>query len=141
MVIEFTVPGQPQGKARPRFSTQNGIMRTFTDNKTILYEKLVRTEYQRQCGDVRFADDVALSVNILAQFDIPVSTSKKKRHEILHGRGCYTKKVDADNIAKAILDSLNGIAYRDDKQVSDLTVQKRYGEKPMVSVEIKAVEM
>ena len=33
-----------------------------------------------------------------------------------------------DNIAKIILDSLNGIAYKDDSQIIELTVLKMYTE-------------
>ena len=33
-------------------------------------------------------------------------------------------KPDVDNIAKAVLDALNGIAYDDDSQVVELTVKK-----------------
>lgn len=50
-----------------------------------------------------------------------------------------TIKPDTDNIAKSILDSLNGIAYLDDKQVIRLTVEKWYAEVPSVSVKIKEV--
>lgn len=51
-----------------------------------------------------------------------------------------TTKPDTDNIAKSILDSLNKIAYLDDKQVVDLRVRKRYAEVPSVSVWISEVE-
>ena len=37
------------------------------------------------------------------------------------------------------LDSLNGIAYLDDKQVVDLRVRKQYAEVPSVSVWIREV--
>ena len=50
-----------------------------------------------------------------------------------------TIKPDTDNIAKSILDSLNGIAYLDDKQVIKLVVEKYYAEVPSVSIEIKEV--
>ena len=50
-----------------------------------------------------------------------------------------TIKPDTDNIAKSILDSLNGIAYKDDKQIIRLTVEKWYAEVPNVTVEIKEV--
>ena len=55
--------------------------------------------------------------------------------------GCIypTKKPDADNIAKIVLDALNGVAYTDDTQVINLSVQKRYGEVPEVKVEITEV--
>ena len=35
-----------------------------------------------------------------------------------------TLKPDTDNIAKIICDGLNGIAYKDDKQIVSLTVLK-----------------
>ena len=34
-----------------------------------------------------------------------------------------------DNIAKAVADALNGIAYHDDSGVSELHVSKQYGER------------
>lgn len=43
MTIEFTIPGVPQGKERPRF-TQNSA--TYTPKKTKDYEKLVAWAYQ-----------------------------------------------------------------------------------------------
>ncbi|WP_460268332.1 RusA family crossover junction endodeoxyribonuclease [Clostridium sp. CTA-17] len=39
-----------------------------------------------------------------------------------------TKKPDVDNIAKIILDSLNGVAYKDDSQIVDLRIIKSYTE-------------
>ena len=36
------------------------------------------------------------------------------------------KKPDCDNVVKIVLDSLNKIAYDDDKQVVELTVLKRW---------------
>lgn len=50
-----------------------------------------------------------------------------------------TIKPDTDNIAKSILDSLNGLAYKDDKQIVKLNVDKRYDEVPSVNVWISEV--
>lgn len=47
------------------------------------------------------------------------------------------QKPDSDNIAKAILDALNGVAYYDDSQVVGLTVKKEYGDSARVEVEIE----
>ena len=54
-------------------------------------------------------------------------------------RGCIfpSKKPDADNIAKIVLDALNGVAYEDDSQVINLSVQKRYSEEARVFVHIE----
>ncbi|WP_279284564.1 RusA family crossover junction endodeoxyribonuclease [Clostridium sporogenes] len=45
-----------------------------------------------------------------------------------------TIKPDVDNIAKVILDSLNGLAYKDDKQIIFCSISKWYGENPKVEV-------
>ena len=56
---------------------------------------------------------------------------------MLSGEVGYTKKVDADNLAKSVLDALNGIAYDDDAQVSLLLVYKAYAETARVEVQLK----
>ena len=52
-----------------------------------------------------------------------------------------TVKPDTDNIAKSILDSLNKIAYLDDKQVVKLEVEKYYSQMPSVAVMIEEMEI
>ena len=52
--------------------------------------------------------------------------TKRKIEAIKDGIDYPMKKPDADNIAKIVLDSLNKIAYEDDKQVVELTVIKRW---------------
>ena len=47
-----------------------------------------------------------------------------------------TKKPDIDNIIKAVLDALNGIAYKDDTQVVQVMAQKKYADKAFVEVAI-----
>jgi Holliday junction resolvase RusA-like endonuclease len=42
-----------------------------------------------------------------------------------------------DNVAKGILDSLNGVAWADDRQVGKLVVEKSYGEEPRTTVRIQ----
>ncbi|HHD2713896.1 RusA family crossover junction endodeoxyribonuclease [Clostridium perfringens] len=65
---------------------------------------------------------------IVAYYKIPKSYSKKRVQAIRDGLEKPIKKPDADNIAKIILDSLNGIAYKDDSQIIELSVIKRYTE-------------
>ena len=67
----------------------------------------------------------AIKAKITAYFEVPKSYSKKKKKECLVNLD-YTHKPDVDNIAKIILDSLNGLAYHDDNQISCLLVFKNY---------------
>ena len=134
MTIEFTVPGEPRGKGRPRFSNRGGYVRTYTDEKTASYENLVKMEYQWASKGYRYADDAALAVDITAYYGIPKSASKKKQESMRSGEIRPLKKVDVDNLVKVVLDSLNGVAYRDDVQVVECFVHKFYGDEPKVTV-------
>lgn len=138
MIVSFVVPGSPQGKARPRFRRTPYGVTTYTPKETQQYEKFVRDCYDNQCGKRKLQG--AIEAKIVAQFSVPKSTTKKKRAELLAGNVPYTIKPDTDNIGKIIADSINGIAYDDDKQVSRLIVEKVYAEEPMVIVTLKEIE-
>lgn len=133
MEVKFTVLGTPIAKGRPRM-TKAG--RTYTPQKTVEYENLVRLEYRRQCGDFKFSQDLPLDVRILAYYPIPKSVSKKKRQMMVSHKLRPMKRPDTDNVCKSILDSLNEVAYHDDAQVVDCQVRKFYGEDPKVVVKI-----
>ena len=113
---------------------------TYTPQKTVAYENLVRLEYQRQCGSVKFGKDIPLDVRIAAYYPIPKSVSKKKRQMMVRHQLRPMKRPDTDNVCKSILDSLNDVAYHDDAQVVDCQVRKFYGEDPRVLVKIIGLE-
>lgn len=139
MPVKFEVLGTPVGKSRPKFSTVNGHAVAYTPAKTASYETLVRLSYQQQIGAFMFNKDKPLRAIIRAFFPIPKSASKKKREQMEAGKIRHTKKCDADNIAKACLDALNGIAFYDDSQVCELIISKFYGDTPKVEIIIDEV--
>jgi Holliday junction resolvase RusA-like endonuclease len=134
--ITFTVPGEPQGKGRPRFSKRGGFVNVRTPDKTVQYEKLIADEYRRQCGNARFPDGSELKICVSAYYTIPASQSKKVKAAMKVGELRPTKKPDADNILKVVLDSLNEVAYHDDAQLVDCRVYKFYAELPRLEVTI-----
>ena len=137
--IKLTVPGPPKGKARVRtVRGRGGQTFSYTPEGTVLYENLVKTCYSQNCR-FSFQNGEALDVHIHAFYDIPKSTSKKKREQMLSGDILPTKKPDIDNIAKCILDALNGVASHADTQVVLLTIRKSYSEIPRVEVEINKI--
>ena len=141
MILKFTVPGPPQGKARARTVYNQHVGRTmsYTPENTVIYENLVKLSFLEQCGRKSFEKGEAVAVKIIAAFPIPGSTSKKRRNQMLSGSIQPTKKPDADNISKCILDALNGIAYHDDSQVTELEIRKTYQDEPGVIVFLRNI--
>lgn len=136
MNVYFEIPGEPQGKGRPRFTKVGGYVKTYTPEKTASYENLVKVEYQMKYHGQQFPD-VPLAMEIKAFYGIPKSASKKKREMMLTHLIRPTKKPDMDNVVKVIADSLNNLAYKDDTQIVECTVRKFYSEDPRVTVMIK----
>ena len=139
MPVKFEVLGVPVGKSRPKFSTVNGHAVAYTPTKTANYETLVKLAYQQQCGGKVYDKDIQLRAEIMAYFPIPKSDSKVKREGKLSGKIRPTKKPDSDNIAKCVLDALNGIAYHDDSQICELLVRKYYSDQPRAEVTIHEI--
>ena len=137
--IKFSVPGQPFGKQRPKFSRVGQYVKTYTPGETARYENLVKLMYQQAAGGRMFGDGAMLDVRIIAYYDIPKSTSKKKRRAMLEHKIRPTKKPDWDNVGKIVCDSLNKVAYHDDSAVVDAQVRKFYSENPRVDVMIRSV--
>lgn len=136
MNIKLIIKGEPVGKGRPRFQ-RNG--QPYTPEKTRRYENYVKMCYRVQNGKKRIAAGSAVMVSIRACLGIPKKASKKKRELMLESRIRPTKKPDADNIAKIILDALNGLAWEDDKQITGLLIIKEYSAEPQVIIEITEV--
>ena len=135
MMVYFIVPGDPKGKERPRVSGfKTGHAFIYTPDQTVQYQKLVREQYETMAQGFRFDDDEELVVIISANFKIPKSASKKKAQMMLDGLVKPTKTPDCDNIAKIVLDALNGCAYKDDSRVVRLNVEKFYANEPYVAV-------
>ena len=142
MSREFIVYGEPVGKGRPKFTTISGFTKTYTPEKTVSFENLVKLSYQEAFGNEKpFDKDEQLEVRITAFFQIPKSASKKKAAQMLSGFIKPTKRPDLDNVAKAVLDALNKIAFYDDSQVCELSVSKMYSDNPRVIVRISEVEI
>lgn len=136
--ISFCVPGEPGAKGRPRFSSYGGYVHSYTPAATANYENLVKVMYLEAAEGRRFEDDEPLCITIDAMFPIPKSFSKKKRNNALMDAIRPIVKKDFDNIAKAVCDALNNVAYKDDSRIVAATVTKRYSDTPCVLVKISS---
>ena len=134
--IEFTVPGDPRGKGRPRFSRVGKFTKTYTDAKTKEYEdKVANAASLAMYPHEPLTTPLAVWIDI--SVPIPASYSKKRKEACLSGVEMPCKKPDIDNIAKGILDAMNGIVYADDVQVIRLTLQKHYSTEPGVYIIVR----
>jgi Holliday junction resolvase RusA-like endonuclease len=133
-MITFTVPGEPCAKQRPRV-TKFG---TYTPEKTVVYENLVKTIAQQAMQGKQLLEG-KLQMRIIANFKIPNTISKKKHEDMCNGNIRPIKRPDIDNIAKAIADSLNNIVYKDDSQIVTIIASKWYSDIPEVFVEITTI--
>ena len=143
--VFLIILGEPMGKQRPKFSTANGFVKTYTPEKTQSYENLVKYAYQEKYGEMVFRPHSQIKAHIIAYYGIPKGHYKFHKRtntieldrigrDMLGGYIRPTKKPDTDNIAKICLDSLNGIAYPDDSQIVELTVEKWYAKEPKVEI-------
>ncbi|MCB2251808.1 RusA family crossover junction endodeoxyribonuclease [Pseudomonas chlororaphis] len=133
--VSFVVPGEAVGKGRPRVSTIGGHARMFTPKKTANYETLIAMAAQQaMAGRELIPGPVLVELKILV--GVAASWSKKKTAAALAGKVMPTKKPDADNVLKAICDGINGIVFKDDVQVVNVSMSKRFAETPGVYVRV-----
>lgn len=131
--LRFTVPGEPQGKGRARVGTIAGKARMFTPAKTVAYEGIISLAAQEAMqGAGPFTGPCMIEV--FMHCPIRSSWSKKKQAQALAGEIYPTNKPDADNCLKAVCDALNGVAWKDDTQATDIYMRKRFSDKPRVDV-------
>ena len=83
MIYEFEVPSKIIGKGRPRLNTYTGII--YTPTKTKDYETLIEQYFLMKYPQYKTIEGRA-SVKIKAYFEIPKSTSKAQKEQMLQNR-------------------------------------------------------
>jgi Holliday junction resolvase RusA-like endonuclease len=129
----FTIEGKPIAKQRPRLG-RGGF---YTPTKTKNYEKLVGSTYQK-LGFSKIDGYIKATIKIF--FQIPPSYPKRKKEDCRKGKIRPTAHGDTDNIVKAVLDGLNGIAYEDDCVIEEIHAEKWYAERDYVEVQLQELK-
>ena len=106
------------GKQRPRATVRNGHARMYTPSKTRVFEELLRKAWKEQVGTewATFKGAVVVTVEVTREL-------AKSNPQRWVGRQDL-KKPDIDNVLKAVLDALNGLAYADDATITQERAQK-----------------
>jgi Holliday junction resolvase RusA-like endonuclease len=135
-MIRFVVEGTAVPKQRPRL----GGRTAYTPKKTRDYEERVRIAFRSSYSGSEPVFQKGTPVRAFMEViqGIPKSWSNKKHIAAERGEIVPTSRNgDLDNIAKSILDALNGVVYEDDCQVTTLFITKKYGNDPYTSVRIE----
>jgi Holliday junction resolvase RusA-like endonuclease len=128
--ITITLPGEPVAKGRPRF-TKTG--HAFTPAKSRNYEHMLRV-VAGQVMRSRPPLQGPVLVTLEAHLPIPTAWSKKKQRLALSGHIFPTTRPDLDNLLKGAADACNGIVWRDDKQIVEAKLTKRYSDRPRLTL-------
>lgn len=115
--IQFTIPGVPVSKERPRFF---GKGHCYTPKKTVSYEAELKYFFLKSVGSLFKPLDCPIRLTMHAFFPMPNSATKKDR---INGHRRKTTRPDLDNIIK-IFDGLNGLAWTDDSKIYSILAQK-----------------
>lgn len=137
-LVSFSVPGLPVPKGRPRLTTRGGIARAYTPEKTRSYESAIRAA-AADAMDGRDVVDQAVAITVTAFLPMPKRLNKADRALAIDGLIMPTARPDADNYAKAALDACNAILFKDDAQVTDLIVRKRYSVTPRLLITMEVL--
>lgn len=130
--VAFTVPGDPVPQPRPRVTTRGGHGHAYTpgDHPVHGYRKAVALA-AKAAGCEPHSEPVSVVIDLV--FSRPKSHMNKSG---VKPTAPTLPRPDVDNAAKAVLDSLNGIAWLDDSQVGRLVVEKSYGVEGRTTVRI-----
>jgi Holliday junction resolvase RusA-like endonuclease len=133
--IRVFIEGKPVAQDRPRVTVMGGKPRLYDPKECKAWKRDIAMITRSEMNRTRkrpFLRIVSLKVALVFHLEKPQSALKSRKHPIV--------KPDIDNLSKAILDGLNGIAYHDDSQIVELNVKKRYSKTAGVYVTIEAME-
>jgi len=129
-LVQFTIPGRPAQWQR-RVRTREG--HTYMPEQVKNARALVVSMFQQAAGPDFQPHPGPVSLVVTAQWRH--AKSPKWRCQAAEAEAwARPMRPDIDNIAKLILDALNGVAYNDDGQVTTQVLHKRYGPRATTDV-------
>ena len=132
MAIAFSVPGDPVPQPRPRVSTRGGFARAYVPATHAVhgYRQAVAAAARAAGAGVH-----GEPVEVVIDFVFARPKSHLRKSGVKPDAPRFPRQ-DADNLTKAVLDSLNGVAWEDDAQVVRLVASKTYGTEARTTVRI-----
>ena len=151
-LINYTiiVPGEPIAKQRPLFVHKD------KNGKALPYVKVINKQEDEQVNFrwavIQYLIKTGTAIFIIEGDPVSITCSfymrRPKSHygtgknsEILKQNAPYycTKKKDIDNLDKHVFDCLNGLCFKDDKQIVESHSKKIYSENPRTEIRIRSL--
>ena len=131
--VTFYIQGKLTPKERPRFNTKT--KKVYTPSKTTSSESdIVRSFLSVSPAHTLWLG--AIKATIIHGYGVPQSASQKQQSRLL--KKMYAPLgADTDNIQKTIYDALNGVAYKDDRQICVVDFKKIYSAEHYVEVTLE----
>lgn len=132
----LAIDENPVPKGRPRFRRIGQAIASYTPKKTKTFEDLVKSRVKQAMGA---SEPLQSPVSVFLGFrlSVPKSYPKSRTKACLEGLERHCKKPDLDNLAKSVLDGLNGVVFVDDSQVVQLHCRKDYSAEPGVDILVR----
>lgn len=124
----FRIDGIPIPKGRPRATARGAYTILYTPKATKEYEEHVAKTASKHIPKTGMILG-PISISLVFYLKPPKKYAKKMGTP-------HVTRPDVDNLAKAILDGLEGILYKNDAQVTTLYTHKCYGDTPRVGVSV-----
>lgn len=134
------IPGPPFGKQSVRAGLRGKHVVTYMPKETTEYEGKCSLEARLSMGG-RDLMTGPIELKLQLFFAIPESWSKKKKEQARLGLIVPTKKPDSSNCLKAVEDGFTGVVWRDDCQVVDHHITKRFSEEPCVMAIVTPLDL
>lgn len=118
-MISFTVFGTPQPQGSKSAYTRNArtvLVEAVKGSKP--WRSLVTLAAKQAKMDAMTAEVYEGAVRVECVFYFERGKTVKREH--------MTTKPDSDKLARNVLDSMTGVVYKDDSQVTELVISKRY---------------
>ena len=128
LVQRLVVPGNPVAMPRPRVQWRRKFFHNPASNKVTAFKAIVKAAIPATQNAVVFPSGVPLTVSIAFHMRRPNTdfVGGNRLAGALKGAAPAARPIgpDIDNLAKFILDGLNGVLFQDDRQVVQLTALK-----------------
>ena len=139
--MKFSISLEPMASPRPKFSSRGGFVKAYMPKPYMAWKKrfllawLVYRAKKKAKGKPLF-----VKIGFYIEPTQAIAKVKKNQLALENETMPVIVKPDIDNLQKSVLDALNGYAWHDDNQISDIYAKKRYSLKPRVEIEIEEIE-